>query len=453
MKSVTIHTDGGATADAEVGYYGGWGVHISVDEEDTELLICAACPHGDTNNRAEQRAYIRAMKWVLENDVTYARFILDSKYVIEGSMQYIHIWEANNWVTKEGKPVKNRDLWIMIDALQQQMQSKNIKYRLDWVKGHSGKHGNEMADQGATRGTAFARASDFDERILDVKSMQEEVEAKAAERKKVKAVDPFGLLCGRRMLEVMNAERMTVDGKRAYMTCSYDDTDPIKARGLGVHSGERFEGLVVPNEQLEAYETVVNHQESILSDSLIRPTIVYWDKLKSTQTWKQLALDGIGIFLQRRDDLVLSDKATPITKYLNPPRQARRCLESMTNKKEIIESLLAGGDYDRIDVTDLFFEENAKGKLAIRPDIAKEKSVEYNWKVDSRTARIIMAFDYEIPNRNSLAKTLKQGKEIKCELIITDRTENTFRWHMLVTTPIGYGLFNNPSTNLYVLPH
>lgn len=458
MKQALIHTDGGATEDSEVGYYGGFGVHIAHQDEDDdrEVLIYGAVPLGDTNNRAEMRAYIRAMKYVLDNNINKVRYILDSKYVIDGATVTVDIWENNGWVTSQGKPVKNKDLWAMIIAYQIEMRKAGVEYSIDWVKGHSGHHGNEMADDGATKGTALARAGDFDERVVDAKTMIEQERVAKEKRKKVKAVEPTAMLCGRRMFEMVNAERLHIDGKRAYMTVSYEDKDAIKARGLGVMSGERFEGLVVPNEPCEAYEDVLDYHESLLVESLIRPTVIYWDKLKSSATWKSLAQDGRGIFLKKGNDLILTDKATPITQYLNPPRQARRCLEEMLKKAKVLKSVRGINDdieHERIDITDVFFKENDKGKKAFDPALAKAKAVTYNHKVDERIAKIIMTFDFEIPGRNALVKLLRQAKDVKCELIITDKTENTFRWHLYVETPMGYAIYNNPSTNLYVLPH
>lgn len=455
MRRAIIHTDGGATADPEVGFYAGWGVHIAIENEEKELLIYGAGKHGDTNNRAEQTGYIRAMKWILEEKIEEVRFVLDSRYVIDNAVGSLDTWKRNSWITSQGKAVKNKDLWLAIDTYQEMLNANKVKVEIDWVKGHKGIYGNEMADKGATMGTALARNNDFEERIVDAKSLVEEETKTKKEIKKVKAVDPFGLLCGRRMFEMINAERVYIDGKRAYLTCSYDDTDPIKARGLGVMAGERFEGVVVPNEPLEALDDIIDYGEEIVESPTIRPMVFYWDKIKSAANWKQIARDGRGCFLKKRNNLIFHDAATPISLYLDPPRQARRCAEEMAKKAEILKKINANeiAEEDRIDITDCFFDINDKGKKVIKADLSKEKSVTYILGCDKRKAKIIMSFDYEIPNRNSLAKAAKQGKDIKCELVITDRTENTFRWHFLVTTPVGYGLFNNPATNLFILPH
>ena len=56
-------------------------------------------------------------------------------------------WKARGWKTASKKPVKNVDLWKMLDA---EIQRHKIDWK--WVKGHSGDPGNEAADMLANRG-------------------------------------------------------------------------------------------------------------------------------------------------------------------------------------------------------------------------------------------------------------------------------------------------------------
>ena len=53
----------------------------------------------------------------------------------------------NNWKTASKKDVKNKDLWIELDA-------ETCKHEIEWiwVKGHSGNIGNEKADALANMG-------------------------------------------------------------------------------------------------------------------------------------------------------------------------------------------------------------------------------------------------------------------------------------------------------------
>ncbi len=66
----------------------------------------------------------------------------DSKYVLQGIGEWIEVWKSNGWKTAAKKPVKNVDLWQLLDE-----QVKKHKISWHWVKGHAGIKGNEMADQ------------------------------------------------------------------------------------------------------------------------------------------------------------------------------------------------------------------------------------------------------------------------------------------------------------------
>jgi len=77
----------------------------------------------------------------------------DSNYVKNGITQWLAGWKRNGWKTADKKAVKNVDLWQELDALVGQHQ---IEWQ--WIKGHSGHPGNEMADQLANEAIAELRA-------------------------------------------------------------------------------------------------------------------------------------------------------------------------------------------------------------------------------------------------------------------------------------------------------
>jgi ribonuclease HI len=93
-----------------------------------------------TNNRMELRAVIEALKALTrpcQVDVT-----TDIKYVQQGISGWIHGWKRNGWKTADKKPVKNADLWQMLDEAQ-----SPHKVRWHWVKGHAGHVENERVDE------------------------------------------------------------------------------------------------------------------------------------------------------------------------------------------------------------------------------------------------------------------------------------------------------------------
>ncbi len=130
---VTIYTDGACKGNPGPG---GWGVLMIAGDNRREL--CGG-ELATTNNRMELTAAIEALRALKRP--TRVRLITDSKYVMQGIETWIHGWKKNGWRTSNKKPVKNMDLWQVLDALAAKQQ---VEWR--WIKGHSGDPGNERAD-------------------------------------------------------------------------------------------------------------------------------------------------------------------------------------------------------------------------------------------------------------------------------------------------------------------
>lgn len=134
-----IYADGGCRGNPGPG---GWGALLQAGTAEKELWGGEA---DTTNNRMELTAVIRALE-ALKRPVKI-HLHTDSQYVQKGISQWIHNWKRNGWKTADKKPVKNADLWQMLDSLAQQ---HDIMWF--WVKGHAGNPGNERADALANRG-------------------------------------------------------------------------------------------------------------------------------------------------------------------------------------------------------------------------------------------------------------------------------------------------------------
>jgi ribonuclease HI len=100
-----------------------------------------------TNNRMELTAAasaLAALKSPCEVDL-----YTDSKYVMDGISKWIFGWKKNGWKTADKKPVKNGDLWQLLDEAR-------LRHKVEWhwVKGHAGHPENERADELARKGMA-----------------------------------------------------------------------------------------------------------------------------------------------------------------------------------------------------------------------------------------------------------------------------------------------------------
>jgi ribonuclease HI len=139
VKHVEIFVDGACRGNPGPG---GWGVMLR--GHNTERMLFGGV-RDTTNNRMELTAAIKglhALKEACRVDLT-----CDSEYVRKGITEWLPNWKKRNWKTAAKKPVKNKDLWLELEAA-----TENHQITWHWVKGHSGHRENEIADRLANRG-------------------------------------------------------------------------------------------------------------------------------------------------------------------------------------------------------------------------------------------------------------------------------------------------------------
>ncbi len=133
QKSLAMFTDGSCLGNPGPG---GWGAILRFGGVDKEL---SGGEDNTTNNRMELLAVIKGLE-ALTRKIKVDVYT-DSTYVRDGITKWIHNWKRNGWKTSAKKPVKNDDLWRMLDEMM-----KKHDVTLHWVKGHAGHPENERAD-------------------------------------------------------------------------------------------------------------------------------------------------------------------------------------------------------------------------------------------------------------------------------------------------------------------
>jgi len=141
---VEIWTDGACKGNPGPG---GWGALLRMGPHEKTL-------HGGepatTNNRMELFAVIAALRALTRPCKVVIH--TDSQYVQKGMSSWLANWKRRGWLTADKKPVKNADLWRILDEL---VADHDVTWR--WVRGHAGDAGNERADQLANLGVEQAR--------------------------------------------------------------------------------------------------------------------------------------------------------------------------------------------------------------------------------------------------------------------------------------------------------
>ncbi|MFH7767424.1 DNA polymerase III subunit epsilon [Acinetobacter sp. BSP-28] len=266
-QTITLYVDGACRGNPGLG---GWGAYIITESEKHKLCGGEA---ETTNNRMELTAAIEGIQFCPRD----AKLIIwtDSKYVKQGITEWIHGWKKKNW-----KDVKNPDLWKLLDAT---CQGREIEW--NWIKGHAGHPGNEMADQLANRGA--------DQTLKAMKNLLSSAEtaleqADMLDKKKAEKDwlldDPFGF-------DLMEAE-LQEDSEIL-------DNDALENTEQENHQADSMQ------EQSEDQDTIVP-SITTASEKPLHPHIVITPRTKEVHGPRQLILDTetTGFYFQDTDRII-----------------------------------------------------------------------------------------------------------------------------------------------------
>jgi len=133
VTDVEIFTDGACSGNPGPG---GWAAILRSGHHEKEFF---GGERLTTNNRMELTAVIEGLRKLKRPSKVIVH--TDSRYVMDGASKWLSGWKTRGWKTADRKPVKNEDLWRV---LNQEMARHQLAWR--WVAGHSGHPENERAD-------------------------------------------------------------------------------------------------------------------------------------------------------------------------------------------------------------------------------------------------------------------------------------------------------------------
>ena len=130
---IKIYTDGSCIGNPG---NGGWAAIII---NDGKMTTIKGSKKNTTNNQMELFAPIKALKKIPKG--SKVQIFTDSKYVKSGITEWIHNWKKNGWKTANKQQVKNKELWIELDLL-----NNKFEINWNWVKAHSNDKLNNEVD-------------------------------------------------------------------------------------------------------------------------------------------------------------------------------------------------------------------------------------------------------------------------------------------------------------------
>ena len=134
--TVHLFTDGACSGNPGPG---GWAYILRHPASGAEREDAGGEKH-TTNNRMELLAVINGLRAL--SSPSRVEVYSDSQYVLNGLNEWMDNWKKRGWKTAGKKPVKNQDLWEMLDELR---ATHDLTYH--WIKGHNEHPENERADR------------------------------------------------------------------------------------------------------------------------------------------------------------------------------------------------------------------------------------------------------------------------------------------------------------------
>ena len=411
-----------------------------------------------SNNTTELQATIKGIEHVLEKGYEHTRLYTDSQYVVNGMTKWIYKWEKVGWVNQEGRPIANKDLWLTGKALMERAKLQGVSVELNWIKGHAGHFGNEMADQYASRGNVLGRKnSDFTFML----------ERPAAGYWNKKGDFNRLLSSGRWYFQTTDYDILTKDGETIYYLGEHTTNDGDELIGKRVSDNAmcvlylKEPDPVMEMLRKQAMDLDAKKFGSVMigrMDVILNP-VFYADTLEHGTQF----LDTGDV---RKD--ILTAKRRPIAKEQSPPGLVYNAVDCFNSLQRKLDSFKAGEKGIWVtEITDLLYDVEEK-KSGVTRKVKKElvqstkyldipvrystkKVVEISGEDDPdvkiKKVRFILGMD--LAKRNTLSHIA--GDVIRVVAITWRESETVIRYATVIETSSGQGIWAGIDSNFLMV--
>ena len=407
-----------------------------------------------TNNVAELEACKRCFLFIKEQELKEVTMLLDSDYVLQGLTDFYPKWKTNNWLTSQGKPVANLEIWHELRQLYEELDA-SIKLEMKWNKGHIGLLGNTRADELATKGVfaAFNGQSFEEMKISEVAGyLSTKVEFNPLFTK-----NRWYFISGR------NEPETLPDGRYLYYTGYHGKPPSKKGNGIeeddedidftppdsinwGVAQPDSYIGLVVVKQRESVIDKMQAYHNERCDVELEKLVCGQLSSVLNSKTYEELNEYG-GLFLKKNpvhNQIDLPD-GNYITWEVRPQRRSYTVHETFNHLRSLLFRYLDGG-FSRTDISDLIYETKEKGKKKTTFQYKVRDSIPNSVKyldVDVLVANkagvetshpLRLSLNIDMPVRAHLQRLTKESTvKPKVEVITWRESDDAFRYAVVLT--------------------
>lgn len=483
FKKAILYSDGGYHMERRVGSYGVHGYTFSDEipkrgtgnpkavptnlgykssEHDGERVtvgnyidICGGSKNNiKGNNDAELRAMYTALKEISKMDyLEEVTIYSDSKYTIQGLTKWVNKWIKNNWKQANGSEVKYKELWDECHKLYVDLKD-NIKLNIEWVRGHNGNFGNEMADNLATRGRALAINGNDEPRIV------------ISEGNGYFKIDEEGhrLLKAPRIYFTTHIDKRNEKGKPAIYHIGSHGTKDREDDLPGKPYPDNWLGVIRLNDVEPILEMYIDEAHNLDVHNVGKIMIGYQQTIFSKKLYSEISNYGLDFTIREKVKpvgLVTHDKVRLMVE-LAPVGRGLRLLDVIDNLTDKLEDMVAGDAYvERTSIKELLFNKVTRKKqevLELKKDITqttryldvvvKANFAKKSEDPDTEDIKVRLIVGSDIPERNVLANLAPTIEDV--EVIVWREHSGCARYGTLVTLDDGtVGFFCRFEANMY----
>lgn len=390
-----------------------------------------------TNNVAELRGLLTALKKTLELQLQEIYVLTDSEYVKRGVKEWLPKWLQNNWMKHDGNPVGNQDLWKQVHEHLVAITKAGIEIDIDWIRAHDDNQGNVQADLLASIGCNYS----FHSELID---SWVESEPKGYWKKEVEK-HPF-----------LNFRRVYFNSLSQFNTPGhYYQADPggndfIIGKRLP-ETGYSVIKLKEPDQIIEA----VKQKQFDVSRSLNAIYLLKLDNAHHKSIYPYIRDYGkysLHKFKKNNNLVFIDDANTPITTEINPTGLSLRAVDSFNFLEEILDKFIHYRDRQEDpytdafkiqahDVTEIYYDITDKG-YALKPEfIVGFRDMYLSVQRESKDFKIPVILGTDMPPRNNL-KRLEDYKP-KITLVTYTESEKSFRYCVIIECENAIGIWSN----------
>lgn len=376
-----------------------------------------------TNNMAECKAITTTLRKLLDSNYNIKHFMVktDSTYA-KGMFEKV-IYEDIKKDDVLDKP--NSDIWLIVIELVKECHERGIELEMIKVLGHSDVLGNILTDSLAN----VARHNSTQQKIGDFLSIIPNSKYWKPNIKK----EPF---LNVKSLFFTHSEREKNPNR--YTIMNYNTDNEIGTNDNSALFGLLYtkEGLFKEIEEiLDMDKKLVNYQYT-LSELNIK---TFYSQ--EHYVYKEAFGDMIYVPNKKENGYNIFDLNLTFSTFQGLAKVAYNRTLTLEKSYENYITFLAGDktESEFIDITDMIYEINPKGKRVCKLD-QKEKFLTYIYKHNNKDVKINLSLGTELIDRNTLKNIEKDIKHVYLEI---DKKDKILQTNIIVATEDVIGVYTN----------